>query len=555
MNNLRYKIIFLWGGFILGLTAFPLMALGADATMSIAPPVGTFHVYEDVTLRILLSSDGQEVKAVGARLTYNPDELTVTHVITEGSLISSWVQIPIVDAVVGEISFEGWFATSTILEKQTILTIRVRPEVVGEVVMRFESGSTIVASNGAGSNILTGFSSGKFRIKPEELNIAEVEVDGGGSGAATSPSLGEVLGLATVTPSLILTSKTHPDQDAWYSASSSVFEIQYPVEAEAIYLGYDKRASGLPSVRYAPPIREKIIASLEDGVSYFHASVDTDKGFEVAHYRLQVDRRKPTDVTFVELQRADIADPNCTFLVGAKDFPSGIATYSFSVNDGPEDVWRDDGTHRYKFRAQAQGVHKIAMTVFDKAGNSVKKELTFEVGYLPEPALMLFGDAPKEGNNQSIKVMATPNAEVSIVTTFNGGELLTEKLRTNSSGSVIFVSSVPLALGEYKVWATTFDDRGAVSRQSNEIIFTPEPSFLGMISRHPGVLIAIVVALLLFFFLRRVLSGLREELNAESNERRDQVATGGALRVGGTDQVVLETIPSSQGQVVLRKRE
>lgn len=195
------------------------------------------------------------------------------------------------------------------------------------------------------------------------------------------------------------------------------------------------------------------------------------------------------------------------------------------------------------------------MTVFDKAGNSVKKELTFEVGYLLEPTLALYGDAPEEGRTQRINVTATPNSDVSIVTMHSGEVLMTEKVRTNSTGGAIFVSSVALSLGEYKVWATAHDDRGAVSRRSNEVLFTPDPSFFGMISRNPGVPIAMLAVLLLFFFLRRVLSGLREELNAEAIMLGQQEGQGAVVRVGKPEQATFDVLASPVEQVILRKKE
>gem|GEM_PF-4415882 len=493
---------------MLCILGFPVPTYAADAVMEISPPVGTYRVYDDVTVKILLSSDGQLTRDAGTRITYDPTALTVTHVIKEGSVITSWFQDPYVDAELGEITFDGWFATPTVLSKDLALTLRIRPERTGVAELRFESGK-IGASNSTAGNILTGFSSAKFRIEPEELNIAEVQ--SGTTGG--TPSLGEVLGVTTLAPTLFVSSESHPDQNGWYATSTATFAFQFPGRTDVMWLGFDRREFGEASVRYAPPVYEKIIKNLEDGVWYMHASIEGLGGREEVHYRLQVDRKKPTEVTIEEVPPKDMADPNRVFLVRAKDSLSGISTYAFSVDDGPWEVWRDDGTGRYQFRANSQGVHQIAVRAHDKANNFAEAEAEFEVGFLESPLLTLLNSDPKEGDELRLSIMTTPNSEVSVIVVHADGQPVTERTKSDSKGIANFESKGSLKLGNYRVWGSVHDERGAVSTQSLEIKFTAAPAFFGVLSRHPNVPIAILVVLLLIFFLRRVLHGLREELN------------------------------------------
>jgi hypothetical protein len=189
---------------------FPVLVFAADATMEIAPSVGTHKVYDDVTLYVLISSDNQDVSAVEGHLSYNPKELTVTHVSKNNSPISSWTQEPLVNAELGEIVFGGALATATKMKSTTVLTFRVRPERSGETRIRFDGGAAIISADGLGSNILTSFKSGKYRILPEDLS--DEPALGGtptptpviASSASNNAQSGEVLGFATQTPPLVV---------------------------------------------------------------------------------------------------------------------------------------------------------------------------------------------------------------------------------------------------------------------------------------------------------------------------------------------------------------
>jgi hypothetical protein len=172
---------------------FPVAVFAADATMEISPSVGTYNVYEDVTLHVTVTSNGKFVNAVEGRLSFNPKELTVTHVTHDDSPVTSWTQEPSVDSELGTVLFGGALATSTRLAGTTILTLRVRPERVGEMRLRFEGGAAIISADGLGTNVLTGFKSGKYRIQPEEFSDEAVAAT-----PASTPALGEVLGVATI---------------------------------------------------------------------------------------------------------------------------------------------------------------------------------------------------------------------------------------------------------------------------------------------------------------------------------------------------------------------
>ncbi len=189
--------------FVLALL-FPSISAAADATMELSPSVGTYSVYDDVVLQVLVSSDDQLVSAVEGRLSYNPKELTVTRLTKDKSIVTSWTQEPTVDRELGTIVFGGALATSTILRGATIITLTVRPERSGEVRLRFEGGAAIISADGLGSNILTSFKSGKYRIKPEELTEESAVPASPTTSSTAKPTEGEVLGATTTHPAPVV---------------------------------------------------------------------------------------------------------------------------------------------------------------------------------------------------------------------------------------------------------------------------------------------------------------------------------------------------------------
>ena len=449
-------------------------------------------------LRVLVSSGGQSVNAIEARLTYNPKELSVTSVSVENSVVTSWVQPAQVDAELGEIVFGGSLSTSAELDRDLVVTLHIKPLRAGEARIRFENGAAIHAADGLGSNILTSLSGGQYIINPKELNSELNQVPT----LETPPStIGEVLGVATETPVVLITSATHPDQSAWYNASSSVFAFNFEKEISSLRLGFNKNENGVAGVPYAQSVKEKTIDDLEEGIWYLHLSADVRNGGVFStKYRVQVDQSPPQGFTFSQVEGSDKTNPNLVFGVNATDTLSGVDYYTFSTDNSKPEVWRDDGTHQYRYRATGPGTYQIIATVFDKAGNTSTSTLSFEVGYLDVPIVALVDGVPREGTPLTLSLGAMQGNLVNVSIARDGDEPVIEKFTVDASGKANVTSTYKFSPGKYQIWASAEDANGGVSKESDHVSLEVSPSLWGLISRHPFALIALLALVLLSVF-------------------------------------------------------
>ncbi len=488
---------------------FPPLFASADGTLSMLPNLGTYRVYDDVTVRVVASSGGAAVRAVSARLSFNPNDFTVTHVFTDDSVISSWMEKPTVNQELGEIRFEGWMATSTPLDRTTVLTLRIRPERTGESVLRFETGE-IVAHDATGSNVLTGFISGRYRILPEdfaeEVNNEEdiVFTD------STFQNSGEVLGEATLASSRItLTSPTHLSEDGWYSATSAVLYIAAHPEARDLWLGLSKNPYAPPTVAYEEVIREKSISEIEEGVTYFHAEVTDPTGRTTGRYRLQTDRTPPVVDRIAEMFREDASDPNIILEVHATDTISAISKYEVAVGGGAPIAVPFDTSERLTVRMPAQGEHVLHVSVVDRAGNRASELVRVFVDYLPAPVLFLKSQDLAEGKKARIDITTVPHGQVTISLAQEGRESLVETVQVDSSGVVQYSTPTFFSPGIYHIAVIASDDRGAVSRSAEPLVLTVEPTLWGAITRHPGIPLLGFLALLFGYGILSVVRSAR----------------------------------------------
>ena len=194
-----------------------------------------------------------------------------------------------------------------------------------------------------------------------------------------------------------ITSENCPDSDKWCSAVTPKFVWSLPTGTTAARLLVGKLPEAVPYVNYTPAISSKELVDLEDGVWYFHVQLANKVGWgDVAHYRFQLDRVKPSRLSLSEVQREDPTEPEVQFNISAEDALSGIDFYELRINGKEAGNWRDDGSHLYTLPRLKSGQYTLSVKVFDKAGNWLEdsKDFVIEVKEARAPLAEL--KAPRE---------------------------------------------------------------------------------------------------------------------------------------------------------------
>lgn len=536
---------------------FSSVAIAADATLYLSPITGTYTIDTTIPIQIMVSSGGESVNAIEGKLTYDPKEIEIESVTKNEALMSSWTVEPVYDNTLGTLSFGGFLSTSTVLDRAVVLSFVGIAKRSGEVRIRFATGAAVHAADGTGGNLLSTLNGGIYAIIPKESDLtlspdtpgealfatSTEEVLGVSDTSSTTP--GEVLGAATAT---IMTSLTHPDQNAWYALSTSTLSWDMPDGVTHVRLALDKKQEGEGVRVYNAPIHEKIIDNIHDGVWYVHLTREfADAHTDNATYRLQIDTMPPSNVSVSEKPRAHAYDPRVAFLVTATDTLSGVDHYEFIVDQGEAVSWVPDGTHEYHARTLPVGTHELLVRALDRAGNKTEAHTQFVIEYLPTPTIVPSATPLTEGDHLSGVLESTPNATLTLFF-MQGGEVVKEEVVLDSTGRGVFHTALVLSPGPYEVWALLHEESGAVSRESEHLHGEVRSSVFGVIKRHPYVLPVVLFFIVFLFAMRffwRMLRGsdaLPQTYDDEENDVYEEEDV----------QPVRKVIP---GAVVLTQRQ
>jgi len=219
------------------------------ASLYLSPSLGSYQVDKTFSVSVFVSSPDQAMNAAGGVITFPADKIEVTSLSKSGTIFSLWVQEPNFSNSAGTINFEGIIMNPGFTGASgKIITINFKTKNGGQATLNFSSGS-ILANDGAGTNILASMGSAKIEITlpvsaeptptPSEL-IKKADILSP-TATAQAVALEETTSPAkeSNTPAApIVTSPTHPDQGKWYANNNPEFDwkLSPGVSGISIYL-------------------------------------------------------------------------------------------------------------------------------------------------------------------------------------------------------------------------------------------------------------------------------------------------------------------------------
>jgi hypothetical protein len=149
-------------------TLLPFVAARAagGAELSLSASNTLVSVGEPVVVYVRASTGGQTVNAIEGEIAYNPADFSVENISIEGSILSTWSTAPSYDSATGLIHFSGWADAAYTGSGGLLATVTLLPLRVGQSSLDFNSGA-MLATDGKGSNIITGMKSLALRIQPK----------------------------------------------------------------------------------------------------------------------------------------------------------------------------------------------------------------------------------------------------------------------------------------------------------------------------------------------------------------------------------------------------
>lgn len=470
---------------------FPSFLFAADAaSLSLFPAVGTHQIGDTFTVSVNVDTGSQTINAVEGKIAFNTEELAFESLSKDASVLESWATEPSYSDSDGTISFGGGMKTF-IGNSGKLFSITFRALKNADAQVRFSTGAAILAADGQGTNILTVMNAGAYTLAAKEVIPA-----------AEHPTEGLVLGAASSTvPKISVASASHSDENKWYAEKTAKFSWTLPPETSNIRLSLNQSSSSIPTKPY-PPISEKTIQDLDEGVSYFHIQAKTSFGWgEPVAYRLQVDTLKPETFAITSASERD----TFAFVFDAKDKTSGIEKYLIQIDGGTEMEWKDDGSHTYVPPENQPGAHTLAVKAVDFAGNMATSSFVYTLVSVNPPTITDFEHELTPGNALVVRGKADPNTTISVRVSKDAARTEEDTITSGSDGSFTFVLGRKTEEGTYKIYAEQLG-RGVRSAPSESVIITvSQPKILlfgKMALSYLSILIPLAtLALLLIFIL------------------------------------------------------
>jgi len=474
-------------GFLIGFFLLFAQSVSA-ATLYFSPSSGNITVGNILSTSVLVNTQGTAVNNADAVINFPANLLEVVSVNKSGSIFSLWVEEPAFSNSAGTITFNGGLPTPGYNGSAgRLLNIVFRAKNIGSASVIFSSGA-VRANDGYGTDVLQTKAQAQFTLVSEERPVLPPPA---ALGTPQAP---------------VISSPTHPDSTKWYSASTAIFNWPTSADVTGTRLLVGRLSIADPAVLYVPPINQKTIEGLEEGIWYFHAQMRNDNGWGgISHFRLQVDTENPERFDVKIIPRDDATEPRVKFMFDAQDKTSGIDHYEIQIDGKDTTIWSDDGTKTFQTPVLEPGTHILVAKAVDKAGNSLTNSTEFEITPLFPPIITEY---PKElGQGEILVVRGTtyPEAEVTIWLQRDTRSPEAFTVHSDTAGEFTFITDDGIGSGVYKLWAKVIDKRGASSNPSERLSFVvKQATFLKIGTFAIGILslaIPILGLLILLIFI------------------------------------------------------
>jgi len=428
------------------------------ATLYFSPSFGNYAVGNIFTVDILVNTEGVAINNAEAVINFPKDLLEIVSVSKSESIFSLWVEEPTFSNSAGILSFNGGLLTPGYKDSRgKILSAIFRAKKAGLASLLFSS-AAVRANDGYGTDVFRAGPQAQFTLIPEEALLTLLLVTPPVAGAPAAPKI---------------SSPTHPDSETWYSDNSPKFIWSLPEDVNALRLLVGKIPTVQQTVIYEPPISERQLENLADGVWYFSAQFRNrvDWG-RISRFKFQIDTAPPLPFEIGIKEGRETTHPQPTLLFETTDETSGTDYYEVKIDLEPVIKIKET---EYKMPLQGLGKHTIIVKAVDKAGNSTLAMTEIDILAIEAPVIT---DYPKEllpDNILSIKGTALPESTVKVYIQKDEKEIKTGETKSDQEGKWVFIEVEPVEKGVYQVWAEALDSQGARSKPSEKVTVLASP--------------------------------------------------------------------------------
>lgn len=431
------------------------------ATLSFTPSVGTHEKNKTFSVGIYVGSLDKAMNAASGTVTFPTDKLQVVSVSKAGTIIDFWAQEPSFSNTSGTVKFEGIVLPPGYQGGNgRIVTINFKGKTSGIADVKI-TGGQVLANDGVGTPILNSVTGATFTIKeatekPEVIDIDEI------------PEVEDMPKEEVCEADSLIYSTTHPGQ-VWRKENTAVFSWDVNENIVASRIAFDKNPNTEPENLSKPAIVEKKYENLEDGVWYFHLSLQDNDGWsETEHFKIKIDTTPP-EITLNEIERSDLTNPKPVISVKITDKMSCVRDFIVKV-DGEEVDYNKLPDGNFELETIEPGEHELSVLAYDRAGNQNESFIDVVVKALDAPVVKEYQNTVRNYTEVSVKGETIQNANITAKITSKNNNFLAREDFQSGSGKFTWTAGTKLKNGTYFISFKVTDTRGASSNWSEPIM-------------------------------------------------------------------------------------
>lgn len=461
------------------------------ASLYFSPAAGSYTAGKTFSVGVYIKSQDQAMNAASGVISFSKDKLEIISLSKGGSIFSLWVQEPSFSNSAGTINFEGIVLNPGFSGSGgKIMTINFKVKSAGQAALNFSSGS-ILANDGAGTNILGGMGLGNYQLAAATVS-PEPPVE-----QKLEKKQEAILGVPAA-PSVF--SSTHPDPDKWYNNKNPQFSWTLPFGVNGASVYFSESPTSNPGPAPDGLFIAKSYENVGDGIWYFHIKFRNSYGWgPITHFKIQIDNTLPAPFEIKFIDGNETENPRPVVIFDTIDSLSGIDYYKIKIGEqnffdiSPEIV--KDAP--YTLPPQTPGKRNILVQAFDKAGNYTVATNEFTIKPLQKPIFTEYSKEMESGEILTVKGESQyPNSQIVVWLQREKDDPKSFTVESDQDGKFIFTADERLGDGIYKLWAEVVNARGARSLPSEKIIITAAKPAIWRIGTWAVSFLAVVVPLI-----------------------------------------------------------
>lgn len=473
---------------------------------------------------VYISTGGVAINNAEGTIHFPADLLSVDSINSSGSIFNIWVEQPTFSNTNGTVYFNGGLPTPGYSgQNGNSLRINFRAKKAGTAKISFGS-SAVRADDGSGTDVLSQTRDSSVTVT-SLVPTPSVPI----SPTITAPTVLPNTNQSGLPGTPVITSEDMPDQNSWYNEIKGNFTWELFSGVNAVQLVLSQSPNSVPTVAYDPPIKNKILTNLPEGISYINARFRNNIGWgNVASRKIKVDVTSPKNIV-VETSITD--DDLIAVDASADDSLSGIKSYSVYINGGKiaEAAADTNGSAKFNLPPLSSGGQKLEIKAYDRAGNYASTEVVVNVPELQVPKITHYPQSIKVGSVVDIRGKS-PYLDGEIILWFqeDGEDAKSYIVKPDEDKIFSYTSDSINNVGVLNIWAETSRGEESKSSIASEKVYVrvKESAVIDLGTNAIQIIsMVITVALLLFFLVFIVHIGLKKVHFLRRKLKRDIVNT------------------------------